>query len=187
VLTYKHNLTFKTLPTPQYCSHWGGGGGRGGGGVLSTRNWGGGGVYAIGGGRGVSQQNSKTRDQVSSPKRSALSLGASHLIPTSNGAQHLCGRPMAPTFLPCRSAVLTGLPQRASGRSGYTEVSNRLYSNSSLQKPTYTASAVPGSTPCHGLDFLSHLFILAFSLFSLLITLNYLLKLANLIYLYRTN
>jgi hypothetical protein len=98
-----------------------------GGGLLSTRNRRGGG--------GVSQQNSKTRDQVSSPKRSALSLGASHLIPTSNGAQHLCGRPMAPTFLPCRSAVLTGLPQRASGRSGYTEVSNRLYSNSSLQNP----------------------------------------------------
>jgi hypothetical protein len=157
VLTYKHNSSNSTV---LFFTLGGGGGATGGGGTLSTRNWGGGG--------GVSQQNSKTRDQVSSPKRSALSLGASHLIPTSKGARHLCGRPMAPTSLPCRSAVLTGLPQRASGRSGYTEVSNRLHTNSSLQNPLIRHQPSWVQLPTADLVFSQPSFYSSFSLFSLL-------------------
>jgi hypothetical protein len=151
VLTYKHNLIFKILQTPQYCSHWGGGG------VLSTRNWGRGGIHGGGGGGGQ-----PTKQQNERPSLLAQALGLVLRCSTPNSHFQWCPAPMRTPYGSDFPALPLGGPYRLAP-TGFWPVWLHRSVQPPLQQlvstiPTYTASAVPGSTPCNRLDFLSAIF-----------------------------
>jgi hypothetical protein len=157
VLTYKHNSSNSTVLFFTL-----GGGGGGGKGVLSTRDWGGGGTLntRLGGGGGGGQP---TKQQNERPSLLAQALGLVLRCFTPNSHFQRCSAPMRTPYGSDFPALPLGGPYRLAPTGFWPVWLHRSVQPPSHQlvstKPTYTASAVLGSTPNRGLDFLSTIFL----------------------------
>jgi hypothetical protein len=165
VLTYKHNSSNSTVLFFTL--------GGGGGGVLSTRDWGGGGGYsqhATGGGGGTLNTQlggggggQPTKQQNERPSLLAQALGLVLRCFTPNSHFQRCSAPMRTPYGSDFPALPLGGPYRLAPTGFWPVWLHRSVQPPSHQlvstKPTYTASAVLGSTPNRGLGFLSTIFL----------------------------